>query len=159
MADYQIPDELLGLPNVKAVSYQLTSAERIEVCIESRLDVAVCPNCQQVSTQMHDTAEPQMLRDLAIWGCQCWLRYAARRFACATCHNTFVERVAWRVPGWADTLRYAQDIYARTQHEDMAQVAQDEGVSQDTCVPFLNRGAKNARPGRGYPLVKGARPG
>ena len=31
MADYQIPDELLGLPNVKAVSYQLTSAERIEV--------------------------------------------------------------------------------------------------------------------------------
>ena len=76
MADYEIPDELLGLPNVKAVSYQITSAERIEVYIESRLDAAVCPNCQRVSTQIHDTAEPQTLRDLAIWGRQCWLRYA-----------------------------------------------------------------------------------
>ena len=76
MADYQSPDELLGLPNVTAVSYQLTSAERIEVCIESRLDAAVCPDCQQVSAQRHDTAEPQMLRDLAIWGRECWLRYA-----------------------------------------------------------------------------------
>ena len=53
MADYQIPDELLGLLNVKAVSYEVTMAQRIEVCIESRLDVAVCPTCQQVSTQIH----------------------------------------------------------------------------------------------------------
>ena len=142
MADYQIPDELLGLPNVKAVSYQLTSAERIEVCIASRLDAAVCPHCQQVSTQMHDTAEPQTLRDLAIWGRQCWLRYAARRFACATCHNTFVERVAWREPGLAHTLRYAQHIYERTQHEDIAQVALDEGLSQDTVRGIFERWAK-----------------
>ena len=146
MADYQIPDELLGLPNVKAVSYQLTSAERIEVCIESRLDAAVCPECQRVSAQRHDTAEPQTLRDLAIWGRQCWLRYAARRFACATCHNTFVERVAWREPGLAHTLRYAQHIYARTQHEDMAQVAQDEGVSQDTVRAIFEQGAKKRSP-------------
>ena len=139
MADYQIPDELLGLPNVKAVSYQITSAERIEVWIESRLDVAVCPDCQRVSGQIHDTAEPQTLRDLTIWGRQCWLRYAPRRFACASCHSTFVERVVWREPGLAYTLRYAQHIYDRTQQADIAQVALDEGLSQDTVRGIFER--------------------
>ena len=146
MADYQIPAELLGLANVKAVSYQIMSAERIEVFIESSLEAAVCPDCQQVSTQIHDTAEPQMIRDLATWDRQCWLRYAPRRFACATCHKTFVERIAWREPGFAHTLRYAQHIYQRTRHEDMAQIARDEGLSQDMVRGIFERWAKKRSP-------------
>jgi transposase len=65
-----------------------------------------------------------------------------RRFACAICHNTFVERGAWREPGFAHTLRYAQHIYTRTQHEDIAQVALDEGLSQDTVRSIFERWAK-----------------
>jgi transposase len=142
MADYQLLAELLDLPHVQVAGYQILNSERIEVGIESRLDAAVCPNCQRVSAQIHDTAEPQTLRDLAIWGRQCWLRYAPRRFACATCHNTFVERVAWREPGFAHTLRYARHIYERTQHEDIAQVALNEGLSQDTVRGIFERWAK-----------------
>ena len=123
MADYQIPAELLGLPNVRAVSYQIMSAERIEVCIESSLEAAVCPDCQQVSTQIHDTAEPQMIRDLATWDRQCWLRYAPRRFTCATCHKTFVERVVWREPGFAHTLHDAQHIYQTGSRQHAQQLA------------------------------------
>ena len=107
---------------------------------------------------MHDTAEPQTLRDLAIAGRQCWLRYAPRRFACATCQRTFTERVAWREPGFADTLRYARHIYERTQHEDIAQVARNEGLSQDTVRGIFERWAKNARPAR-LPTCEGAWPG
>ena len=76
MADYQLLAELLDLPQVQVAGYQILNSERIEVRIESRLDAAVCPTCQRVSAQMHDTAEPQTLRDLTIWGRQCWLRYA-----------------------------------------------------------------------------------
>ena len=146
MANYQIPNELLGLPNVKAVSYQIAGDERIEVFIESSLGAGVCPECQQVSTQIHDTAELQTIRDLPMWDRQCWLRYAPRRFACATCRNTFVERVAWREPGFAHTLRYAQHIYQRTQREDIAQIAQDEGLSQDMVRGIFERGAKKRSP-------------
>ena len=146
MANYQIPNELLGLPNVKAVSYQITGDELIEVFIESSLGAGVCPECQQVSTQIHDTAELQTIRDLPMWDRQCWLRYAPRRFACATCRNTFVERVAWREPGFAHTLLYAQHIYQRTRREDMAQVAQDEGLSQDLVRGVFERGAKKRSP-------------
>lgn len=154
MADYPIPDELLGLPNVQAVSYQIISVERIEVCIQSRLDAAVCPACQRVSMQIHDTAELQTLRDLPIWGRQCWLRYAPRRFACAYCHSTFVERVAWREPGFAHTLRYAEYIYDRTRQQDYAQIAEAEGLSQDTVRSIFERGSQNMLTQRGYPLVK-----
>lgn len=66
MAEYSIASALLGLPNLQAVSYRITSADRIEVFIESGLEAAVCPECQQLSTQIHATAEPQMIRDLAI---------------------------------------------------------------------------------------------
>ena len=118
MADYQIPSELLGLPNVKAVSYQITSSERIEIFIESSLEAAVCPDCQQVSAQIHDTAEPQMIRDLAIWDRQCW-------------------------------LRYAQYIYQRARREDLAQIAQDEGLSQDMVRGIFERWAKKRSPSGG----------
>ena len=131
---------------MKAVRYQITGDERIEVFIESSLEAAVSPECQQVSTQIHDTAELQTIRDLPMWDRQCWLRYAPRRFACATCRNTFVERVAWREPGFAHTLLYAQHIYQRTRREDMAQVAQDEGLSQDLVRGVFERGAKKRSP-------------
>jgi transposase len=65
-----------------------------------------------------------------------------RRFACATCQRTFTERVAWREPGFAYTLRYAQHVYARTQQADMAQVALNEGLSQDTVRSIFERWAK-----------------
>ena len=146
MADYQLLAELLDLPHVQVAGYQILNSERIEVCIESRLEAAVCPNCQRVSAQMHDTAEPQTLRDLAIWGRQCWLRYAPRRFACLHCGRTFVERVAWRTPGVGYTVRYAQRIYARTRQQDIAQVAQDEGLSQDTVRAIFEQGAKKRLP-------------
>lgn len=146
MADYQIPSELLGLPNVTVMRYQITSVERIEVFIESSLEAAVCPNWHQVSTQVHDTAEAQTLRDLAIWDRQCWLHYAPRRFACAHCHKTFVERVAWREPGLAYTLRYGQHLYERTRHEDIAHIAHSEGLSQDTVRSIFERWAKKRLP-------------
>ena len=44
MADYQLLAELLGLPNVQVVGYQIINAECIEVRIESWLAAAVCPH-------------------------------------------------------------------------------------------------------------------
>jgi hypothetical protein len=76
MADYQMLGELLGLPNVSVLGYQIIGNERIEVQIRSSLEAALCPECQQLSTQIHDTAEAQTLWDLPIWDRQCWLRYA-----------------------------------------------------------------------------------
>ena len=60
----------------------------------------------------------------------------------ATCRKTFVERVTWRTPCLAYTVRYAQHIYERTRQQDIAQVAQAEGLSQDTVHAIFEQGAK-----------------
>lgn len=93
MANYDMLTELLDLPHVRVTNYQLVGKHRLNLLVESTFEAAVCPNCQQVSLAVHDASEPQMLRDLPIWNRRCWSRYAPRRFKCATCENTFVERV------------------------------------------------------------------
>jgi transposase len=146
MADYQMLSELLGLPHVTVLGYQLNGSEGIEVQIRSNLAAALCPDCGQLSTQLHDTAEAQTLRDLPLWDRQCWLRYAPRRFACQACGCTFVERVPWRTPGLAYTVRYAQHIYERSRHQAIAQLAQAEGLSQDTVRAIFEQEAKKRLP-------------
>ena len=87
-----------------------------------------------------------MIRDLPIWNRRCWLSYRPRRFDCATCDNTFVERVAWREPGLDYTVRYEQAIYEKVRRESVAQVAQDERLSEDIIQGIFERWAKKRSP-------------
>jgi hypothetical protein len=93
--------KLLGLPHIGVLGYQIPGNGRTEVQIRSSLEAALCPDWQQISTQIHDTAAAQTLRDLPIWDRQRWLRFAPRRFACMPCGRAFVKRVPWRTPGGA----------------------------------------------------------
>lgn len=142
MAEYPILTELLNLPNVKIVHYQLVGQNRINLFVESTLSAAICPNCQQVSTSLHEQGEPQMFRDLSIWDRRCWLRLIPRRFKCATCQNTFVERLAWREPERGYSLRYEQHVFQRACKEPVTQVAKDEGLSEEAVQGIFERWAK-----------------
>jgi transposase len=146
MAEYPILTELLNLPNVKVVHYQLVGQNRINLFVESTLPMALCPTCQQASTSLHDQGEPQMLRDLSIWDRRCWLRLIPRRFKCAACQNTFVERLAWREPERDYSLRYEQQIFQRARQEPLTQVAKDEGLSEEAVRGIFERWAKKRSP-------------
>ncbi len=146
MADYSDLTELLNLSNVKVVHYQLIGQNRINLFIEPILEMALCPDCSQASQAIHEVSEPQMIRDLAIWDRQCWLRLTPRRFKCATCQDTFVERLAWREPGRDYTLRYEQHIYQRTRKEPILQVARDEKLSEESVQGIFERWAKKRLP-------------
>lgn len=151
MPDYQLLTELLGLPNVRVTHYQLVGAGQINLFVESTLPAAVCPECQQVSLSVHETGERQAIRDLPLWQRNCWLHYAPRRFKCASCADTFVERVMWREPGLAYTHRYEQSVYERTRREPIAQVARTEGLSEEATQGLFERWAKKASPNGAIP--------
>lgn len=151
MPDYRLLTELLGLSHMHLTHYRLIGPERIEVWVESDLPAAICPACQQVSTAPHDTSEPQLIRDLPIWGRRCWLQYAPRRFKCATCERTFVERIVWREAGQAYTQRYTEFIYQRARREPLAQIARDEQLSEDVVRGLFEREAKKASPDAATP--------
>ncbi len=146
MPDYAMLTELLGLPQVRVIHYQLVGAERINLFIESTLPAGVCPTCQEICLSVHETGAPQFIRDLALWQRQGWLRYAPRRFKCPTCADTFVERVMWREPVAAYTTRYEQAVYARTRQESVAQVARGEGLTEEAVQAIFERGAKKSSP-------------
>jgi transposase len=99
MTDYSILTELLDIHNLRVTHYQLVDAERINLFVESTLNVAVCPKCTQVSSKVHETGNHQMVRDLSLWGRCCWLAYAPRRFKCSRCRETFVERLTGKKLG------------------------------------------------------------
>jgi transposase len=146
MAEYPILTELLNLPNVKVVHYQLVGQNRINLFVESTLPAALCPVCQQASANLHDQGKAQMVRDLSIWDRRCWLRLEPRRFKCVTCQNTFVERLAWRQPERDYSLRYEQHIYERARKEPITQVAKDENLSEEAVQGIFERWAKKRSP-------------
>jgi len=146
MAHYDQLTELLDLPNVGVVHYQLVGPNRLNLFVESTQPVAMCPDCQQLSYLIHDRGEAQFIRDLSIWNRQCWLRYVPRRFECATCNKTFVERLTWREPLRAYTLRYEHYLYERACQEAVAQVARSERLSEDVVQGIFERWAKKNLP-------------
>lgn len=152
MADYPLLTELLDLSNARVVHYQLVGPGRLNIFVESTLEVAICPDCGQVSEERHDVGKAQMIRDLPIWNRRCWLSYSPRRFKCATCQDTFVERVVWREPGLNYTIRYEQSIYERSRREPIAQVAKDEWLSEDIVQGIFERWAKKVSSNEVIPL-------
>jgi len=142
MPDYQMLTDLLELPQMRVTHYQLVGRDRLNLFVEPSAPAAICPHCHQLSSVVHDVSEPQLIRDLPIWGRRCWLRYAPRRFRCATCRSTFVERVVWRESGWDYTVRYEQSLYQRARHEPIAQMAQSEHLSEAVVAGIFARWAK-----------------
>jgi transposase len=120
----------------------LVGHHRVNLFIESTLEAAVCPTCQQVSTVIHDQGAPLFIRDLSIWNRRCWLSYGPRRFECATCQATFVERLVWREPNREYTQRYEQAIFERARREPTSQIAQAEQLSEDQVHGIFERWAK-----------------
>lgn len=142
MPEHSLLTQLLELPNVRVIGYDLINRDRLDVTIESTLVAAVCPSCQQISEVTHGHAEQQLIRDLSIWQRQCWLRYRPRRFHCARCQTTFVERVLWREAEFVYTQRYEQVIYERARREPISQIAQQEQLSEDIVQAIFERWAK-----------------
>jgi transposase len=146
MSEYQVLSRLLGLAHVQVVGYEMVGQGRIHVQIETTLAAAMCAQCRQISQTVHETSRPQLIRDLPLWGRQCWLHYAPRRFKCACCANTFVEQVVWREAGLSYTQRYEQSLYERMRCEPIAQVAQSEGLSEEAAQGIFTRWAKKSSP-------------
>lgn len=142
MNEEPLLSELLGLNNIRVIGYRLIEQNGIELEIESKAIVSICPDCGQVSHTLHDVGVIQVVRDLPLWNRRCGLRYAPRRFKCERCQKSFVERVGWRNVGMSCTARYEQHLYQRARREAVSQVAQDEGVSEDMVHDIFIRWAK-----------------
>jgi transposase len=130
------------LPQTNVKGYRITAANQIELEIESTQAAASCPHCGKASERLHEIGDIQFICDLPIWNRRCLLHDRPRRFRCEACKGTFVEQVEWRRPGVSYTLRYETYVYQRCRREPIAQIAKDEGVSEETVQAIFVRQAK-----------------
>lgn len=141
----ELLNRLLGIQKLQVIKSEFIGEERLHLEVASTLSVASCPDCGQVSEQVHDESEAQMIRDLSIAERQCYLVYRARRFKCEQCKKTFVERVEWKRANVSYTERYERYLYQRVRRESVSQVAQDEGLSEETVQAIFEYRAKKKR--------------
>lgn len=145
MNNNELLNRLLGIQNLHVVKSEFIGEEKLHLEVVSSLPVASCPECGQVSNQVHDESEAQMIRDLSIAERQSYLVYRARRFKCEHCKKTFVERVEWKRSNVSYTERYERYVYQRVRRESVSQVAQDEGLSEETVQAIFELWAKKRR--------------
>ena len=145
MNNNELLNRLLGIQKLQVIKSEFIGEERLHLEVASTLSVASCPDCGQVSEQVHDESEAQMIRDLSIAERQCYLVYRARRFKCEPCKKTFVERVEWKRANVSYTERYERYLYQRVRRESVSQVAQDEGLSEETVQAIFEYRAKKKR--------------
>jgi transposase len=145
MNNHELLNRLLGIANLHVVKSDFIGEEKLHLEVVSTLSVASCPECGQVSNLVHDESEAQMIRDLSIAERQSYLVYRARRFKCEHCQKTFVERVEWKRSNVSYTERYERYVYQRVRRESVSQVAQDEGLSEETVQAIFELWAKKRR--------------
>jgi transposase len=142
MNESKIIGELLGLPQLRVTDYQMVGISRIEISIETTLEVAVCPTCGELSQDAYRKDEAQQIRDLRMWNRTCILRYTPRRYRWRKCQDSFTEQVVWRSAGRSYTQRYEQWIAERARQEPISRIAEGEGISAETVQGMFERMAK-----------------
>lgn len=142
MNENKIMSELIGLPQVRVTDYRLIGTDKIEISLESSLEVGVCPTCGEVSQDAYRQDEAQTIRDLAMWNRTCHLRYTPQRYRCTKCQDSFTAQVVWRNAGRSYTQRYEQRIAERARQEPISRIAASEELSAETVQGMFERWAK-----------------
>jgi len=107
-----------------------------------RWPAAICPECGNVSQEIHDYPDRRRVRDLAVAGRHCWLEFDSRRFMCRYCGSPFTERLANIEFNRTYTRRYETRIVELCCHRDLNRVAADEGLGYKKVEDIWLRAAR-----------------
>lgn len=133
--------ELLGLNDFEVIGYEIYEPEHqlILIC-EIQHQVAVCPDCQQPSTAIHEY-KPQMIRDVSAFGLACYLDYVRRRFKCPNCKKPFTEQLA-DVSLGRYTGRYEHYIFEQYRQATISEIAYQENLGYKAAQGIFYRQAE-----------------
>ena len=147
---------LLGLPGLEVIEYALErqgEQEVIHIFCRHVNDVAICPQCGQVSETVHEQEE-RCVRHLDIWGKATYLHFPSRRFRCKHCKKPFTESLPWVESKRRESRAYELHVYEQCKHTDQAAVAEREGLHHETVKGIFVRWAKRAEKRRQSTTVR-----
>ena len=136
---------LLNLPNLEVVKYEMPDAETAILEIKSTLKVAICPTCKTLSAAIHDYDDPRLVRDLSLSGRKSYLRYHSRRFECEACQQSFTERVEWLNFDSSYTKRFEEHVYQLCRKSTVQDTSTFLELGYDAVEGIFQRWAKKRR--------------
>jgi transposase len=133
--------ELLGLPDFEVIGYEIYEPEhQLILLCEVTHQVAICPDCQRPSTAIHEY-QPQLIRDVSVFGLACYLDYVRRRFKCARCQKPFTEQLA-SVSLGRYTVRYEHYIFEQYRQASISEIAYQENLGYKAAQGIFYRQAE-----------------
>lgn len=132
--------EIMELPEFE-VTHVFAGQEMLHVKVRHRGQVAMCPECQTLSVQIHQVKE-RTVRDLSIAGKGGVLHLLGRRFRCETCEVPFTEGLQSIGPRRRQTRRYEQYVYEQCLVQSRKEVAIQEGLSESTVKDIFVKHAE-----------------
>ncbi len=133
--------ELLGLKDFQVIGYEIYEPEhQLILLCEVAQQVALCPDCQQPSTAIHEY-KPQLVRDVSAFGLECYLDYVRRRFKCHHCQKPFTEQLATVSLG-RYTVRYEHYIFEQYRQASITEIAYQENLGYKAAQGIFYRQAE-----------------
>lgn len=131
--------ELLRFRDFEVTGYEIDPIwDRVIVFCEVRSPVARCPDCQNLSEAVHQH-HPRVVRDMAMWGMQCYLEFTIRRFECNHCDDVFTERLDSIRFNSLYTRRYEAYVFDQVRATDIRTVYRQEGLGEKAVTGIFER--------------------
>ena len=111
------------------------------LCIP-RWSFAVCPDCGQVSTKIHDYPNQRNVHDSPIRGYHTLLVYDSRRFVCEHCNSEFMEVIRDIVSHCTYTHRLMNEIADPERKQDVSTLAKVYGLGYKLVESVLFKAAE-----------------
>jgi transposase len=144
---------LLRLPDFVVVHCEEDAAQRrycFTVTPQHRL--GVCPHCEKVSDEVHQTRTREALKDLPISNYAVDLKVRVPQFACERCGCTFTPPIPFLAEGARATERFLERAAELIRTSDVANAAAFYGVPERTLgtwyYDYLQRRQAACEPAR-----------
>lgn len=144
---------LLHLPGFVVVHCQEElQPPRYGLTVAAEHRIGVCPHCNTVSAEVHQTRTREGIVDLPISGYAVELKVRAFQFLCERCDSAFTPEVPFLAEGAHATERFLDRAAALIRSSDVANVAKFFGLAEQTLARWYYDYVECRRVTPGEPL-------
>ena len=140
---YSILTNILGLEDLDVVKEEYDDQDNIlHLYCASRWNVALCPNCLQLSSQVHDYPKQRRIHDAPLRSQKTVLVFDSVRFDCDKCGKPFTQLIRDVVPECTYTHRLYKEMADPRRKQDVATLAELYGVGYKLAESILLKAGK-----------------
>ncbi len=136
--NYSVLTNILGLKDLDVVQEEHDDEKDIlYLYCTARWDIALCPNCLQLSNKIHDYPKQRRIHDAPIRRQKVMLVFDSVRFDCEKCGKPFTPTIRDIVPDCTYTQRLYEEVADARRKQDVATLAELYGIGYKIAESIL----------------------